>query len=285
MGTSTSSSGPSGNIPYDPPWLDRDDMSDGTNQDSTDEQPQNDESQPDSNTDALPSNDLAQPKRLYGAKRNFRNFMKSGSEKALGRALGGYSGKGMGGTSRFAHRMQRSTTFGAGIYSLFQDIRSGTSSDPKTKEFIRYLSSGSHSTEEIKNAVIRHFLPEGGSLDEEASRNSLYQAMSDLAKKPNIDLTKPTEADIWILIENFMVYEVIHRVAIDLGQATESKSFTPTEVVKRRKEMKAYVRSVMSVEFRKIKSENRSSILTSSEMKKLLNSILKETFGVFEGNL
>ena len=285
MGTSTSSSGPGSGISFDPPWLDEDNSPDATDANVPDEQPQNDQPHQNPANNSLTPIVLAPPKRFLGAKRNYNSFLRGGSEKSLGKALGGYSRKGMGGSSRLVRRLQKSTSLGTGIYSLFQDVRSGTSTNQNTNDLIRYLSSGHRSTEEVKNAVIRHFLPDGGTLDEEASRNSLYQAMSELATRPNTDLGKLTDADIWILIEKFMVYEVVQRISIDLGQSTENKKFSPTTVVERRKKLKAYIQSVMAVEFEKIKSDNRTSALTSREMKNLLNSVLKETFDVFEGNL
>jgi hypothetical protein len=326
MGTSISSSGPGGNVPFDPPWLneddvpdtnqppeedenkpqqDEDDQSNGDGNKPQDEdgqsnkdknKPQDKDDQSHGNEDqlnhqtevSLPTN-LAPPRRFLSANRNFKQFMRNGSQKsfgkALGKALGGYSGKGMGGSSRIVRRMQRSANMGADIYSSFQNIRTRRSDDVKTNDLIHYLSSEQRSTEDIKNAFIRHLLPDGGSLDEESCRNSLYQAMSDLLKRPNIDLARLEDVDIWFLIEKFMVYEVVHRIVIDLGRITESKKYSPIVVVQRRKEMTDYIQAVMSVEFTKIKSNNHRSNITSVEMKKFLNSVLKETFDVFEENL
>lgn len=300
MGTSISSSGPGGKIPFDPPWLNEDDIPDNTNQPQEEnDQPHEDENKPQEEDDQSHGNEgqlnpqievssltnLAPPRRFLSAKRNFKQFMRNGSQESLGKALGGYSEKGMGGSSRVVRRMQRSTNIGVNIYSSFQNIRSGKNDDAKTSDLIRYLRSEQRSTEDIKNAFIRHILPDGGSLDEESCRNSLYQAMSDLLKKePDIDLVRLEDVDIWFLIEKFIVHEIVHRIAIDLGQITESKEYSPIVVVNRRKKMTKYVQAVMSVKFTKIKSDNHRSNITSAEMKKILNSVLKETFDVFEGN-
>jgi hypothetical protein len=314
MGTSISSSGPGGKIPFDPPWLNEDDIPDNTNQpqeendqphedenkpQEEDNQPHGGENKPQEEENQSHGNEgqlnhpieissltnLAPRRRFLSANKNFKQFMCDGSQKSFGKALGSYSGKGMGGSFRIVRRMRRSTNIGADIYSSFQNIRSRKNDDAKTSDLIRYLRSEQRSTEDIKNAFIRHILPDGGSLDEESCRNSLYQAMSDLLKKePDIDLVRLEDVDIWFLIEKFIVHEIVHRIAIDLGQITESKEYSPIVVVNRRKKMTKYVQAVMSVKFTKIKSDNHRSNITSAEMKKILNSVLKETFDVFEGN-
>lgn len=124
MGTSISSSGPGGNVPFDPPWLNEDDIPDNTNQpQEKDDQPNEDENKSQEEDDqshgnesqlnhqtevSLPTN-FAPQRRFSSANKNFKQFMCNGSQESFGRALGGYAGKGMGGSSRIVRRMQRST--------------------------------------------------------------------------------------------------------------------------------------------------------------------------------
>ena len=84
---------------------------------------------------------------------------------------------------------------------------------------------------------------------------------------------------IWNLIELFITSEVFNRINLDIGQLFESNKYTPQEAVSRMNDIQAYVKSEISVQIQKVRTNDDCTI---EEINNLLQSAIKNTFTVFE---
>jgi hypothetical protein len=112
MGTSTSSAGPGGGVPFDPPWLDQiagggdpGDMNGDSDGDG-----EGDSTEPAARDDAPPAGaSHAPPRRFLAARRALKTFARTGDKGSFARAAGHYSKSGMGGAKKVAARMRTSS--------------------------------------------------------------------------------------------------------------------------------------------------------------------------------
>ena len=281
MGTSTSSSGPGKDVPFDPPWLDTitqeiESPSEYTPEESGEE----DETQADDQLD-VPV-ETAPAGRFRNARRYLGEYLQTGDRSSLAKALGSYSGKGMGGAANLSRRMRASTSAGAALFNFLQDIRDG--SDPKVQEWIDQLAAQNLSAQELADEVIEQVLSTGGSLDEESCRDSMSQAMSDLLiHQQDVDLMKMSDDSIWTLMEFFIANEALNRICLDIGQAFESAKVSPQKAVSRMNEMKEYLKAEVSEQLQEVRKNTR--VATTAEINNILQSALRITFEIFEGEI
>lgn len=287
MGTSASSRGAGSGVPFDPPWLDEimpafpgDGMQptepgDGQNDEQDD---QSDESSETSGKSPA----VAPPGRFGNARRSLGNFARTGDEGAFRNAMGHYSRTGMGGATRVAKRMRVSTKSAANLFNVLQAARENT--NPVISEWVASLTDMSSSVQNIIDEIIRFVAPDGGSTDEVSCRESMAQAMQDLlAEAPNIDLLDLDDDNIWVLIESFLGYEASNRVYLDIGQTFENPVLTPLEKVLRMNEMQEYLKAELTVQVEKLRQRTSSAV--SSDLQKVLETAVKNTFVVYEGSL
>jgi len=279
MGTSGSSDGPLGGVPFDPPWLD--DIE--TPQPGNDQQP--DDQGPDDGDSgdgqAEPS-EFAPPRRFANARRALGEFARTGSEDAFKRAVGHYSRTGMGGARAAANRMRISSRSGANVFNLLQSTRERT--DPAINEWVDSLTARSASAQEIADEIIRHVTPTGGSQDEAACQQSMAQAMEDLlADDPGVDLLNLGDDDIWGLIESFLGYEAFHRLCLDIGQVFEDSTLSPRDRVIRMNEMRDYLKAELRAQIEVLRADTPNA--ASGQLQSILHSALQNTFAVYEGSI
>ena len=72
MGTSTSSSGPKSNIPFDPPWLDDENPEDSPENENPDDDTQ------DALPNDVPPSEIAPPRRFADARRSLGKYANTG---------------------------------------------------------------------------------------------------------------------------------------------------------------------------------------------------------------
>lgn len=279
MGTSSSSSGPKGGVPFDPPWL----GSVASEIGSPLEQISGDPAQPDQNTQQIEpvaqSGEIAPPRRFSDARRHLGEYASSGDRGFLKKALGSYSRKGMGGASKVASRMRTSTSAGAGLYNFLQGVRD--SADTRVRDWVNQITSQNLSAYEVADEIIDHVISTGGSLDEESCRSSMAQAMTDLlTSNPDVDLLNMDSNSIWTVMEQFMAYEAFNRLSLDIGRLFESDRYSPTEAVSRMNDMRDYLKSEISAQIQELRKDISNP--TKTEMNSLLQSAIKITFEVFE---
>ncbi len=287
MGTSASSNGPRGGVPFDPPWLDDivpPQPSDGMKPDDQG----NGDSDPGSNPPEQPTQppdrppELAPPRRFGNARRELRNFARTGNQDSFRKAMGHYSRTGMGGGRNVANRMRTSTRTGTNLFGLLQSAREGT--DPGVNQWVTSLTGREANAQEIVDEIIRRVAPSGGSQDETACRESMSQAMQDLlTEKPNVDLLHLGDDDIWTLIESFLGYEAFNRLCLDIGQVFENSALTPRIQVTRMNEMQDYLKAELFTQIEGLRHKKPNA--TSNELQSVLQSAVQNTFLVYEGAL
>jgi hypothetical protein len=277
MGTSSSSSGPGAGVSFDPPWLNSVASELDSPLEETSSQGFN--KNPEKMRVATQPFHVAPPRRFGNARRYLGEYVKSGNRDSLKKALGNYSRKGMGGSSKVASRMSTSTSAGAGLFTFLQDVRD--SSATKFKEWVNQLSNKNFSAYEIANEIIAQVVSTGGSLEEESCRNSIAQAMSDILKvNPDIDLMNMNDESIWTVLELFMANEAFNRLYLDIGQLFESAKYSPIEAVSRMNDMRDYLKSEISAQMRELRSNISNP--STEKINILLQSALRITFEIFE---
>ncbi len=288
MGTSTSSSGPRSNVSLDPPWLDGigggagggDGGGDGGGNADNDggQSPGQGAPQP-----AQPAQPQTAPSRRFaGAKRNIGNFVRTGSRESLGRGIGQYSRTGMGGAAQAARRMRASTSGGANLVSFLQNVAANVT--PELKAWVDSLTAGTPSVDVVVDAIVNTVMPPGGSIDEEAMRDSMALALSDLvALNPACDLLHMAPDDTWTLMQLYLGQEVCSRLRFDAGQFFESARLNPTAAVARELEMRNFVRNEVGVQLRTLRASNPNP--TRQQLDSIMQDALRLTFEVYEGLL
>jgi len=279
MGTSSSSSGPGGGVPFDPPWL----SSVASEIGSPLEQISGEPSQPDQNPQqtepAVQPVEMAPPRRFSNARRHLGEYASSGDRGSLKKALGSYARKGMGGASKVASRMRTSTSAGAGLFNFLQGVRD--SADIRVRDWVNQLTAKNLSAYEVADEIIDQVISTGGSLEEESCRDSMAQAMSDLLTiDPDVDLLNMDNDSIWTVMELFMANEAFNRLNLDIGQLFESDRYSPREAVSRMNDMRDYLKSEISAQIQELRTDTYNP--TKAEMNALLQSAIKTTFEVFE---
>ena len=246
MGTSSSSSGPGGGVPFDPPWLSSVAPGIGSPLEQISGEPAHPEQNPQQTEPVEQPLEMAPPRRFGNARRHLGEYASSGDRGSLKKALGSYSRKGMGGASKVASRMRTSTSAGAGLFNFLQGVRD--SSDTKVRDWVNQLTSKNLSAYEIADEMIDQVISTGGSLEEESCRDSMAQAMSDLLTiDPDVDLLNMDNDSIWTVMELFMANEAFNRLNLDISQLFESDRYSPRSRF-RMNDMRGYLKSEISAQ-------------------------------------
>jgi hypothetical protein len=273
MGTSTSSRGPGPNVSLDPPWLD--DVLDGLGGDAV----------PPADGDPVPpkgASGTAQPARYAEARRELRKFIKSGNTDNLRDAIGHYSRKGSGGAGAASTRMRASTRAGAELFSFLNAVSQGASA--QAREWVQELQSGSLTADDVVDAIVRELSPPGGSADEEALRDSMASALTELViKNPDIDLMHLQTSDIWELMKSYLASEVAHRLCFDLGPLLESAKVDPVTAVQRERDMRIFIKEEIGAHLDLLRDSKPNPSRT--DLDAIFQETLKMTFELFEAGL
>jgi hypothetical protein len=279
MGTSGSSDGPGGGVPFDPPWLDDIDAPQpGNEQQPEDQGP--DDGDSDSGQPDFP--ETAPPRRFANARRALGEFARTGGEDAFKKAVGHYSRTGMGGAKSAANRMRISSQSGANVLNFLQTVRERT--DPTINEWIDSLTERKATAQEIADEIIRHAIPTGGSQDEAACQQSMAQALEDLiSNNPDVDLFNLEDDDTWGLVESFLGYEAFHRLCLDIGQVFEDSTLSPRDRVIRMNEMRDYLKAELRAQIEVLRNDTPNA--ASGQLQSILQSALQNTFEVYEGSI
>lgn len=273
MGTSASNRGPSSAVPFDPPWLEEIEIpnipppvqSDGDEDQTTETQ----------------SDKLSPSARFGNARRNLSDYVVSGDRGSLRRALGHYSKTGMGGSRKLSNRLKLSSIVAAGLFSALQSLSEGNNEPLST--VIAQLLKNDAGIYSVKDEVVRFVCPDGGSLDETSTRNSVSSALSDFFQdNPDVDIMNLNEDSIWVLISSFLGYEAFNRIQLDIGQAFERLESLVSRV-SRLNDMRDYLKSEISSQLNAIRKEIARR--TISDLQEIFQKSIERTFSVFEVSL
>lgn len=277
MGTSTSSKGPGAGAPLDPPWLDA--PTNGGN--VTDGVPTGVGATP--NTNQVPLAPATAPTSRFRATRlNLGEFARTGSKAAFEKAIGNYSKTGMGGAARVASRMRASANAGAGLVTFLRSARD--QGDVNIVAWVQNLTASNPSSQDVVDAIVRELSPSGGSADEESIKDSMAKALSDLITlKPDIELLQMNDLDTWTLLQLFLSNEVCNRLQFDAGPFLENAQLDPLLGVERELEMRAFVKSEVTVQLEKLRGASPNP--SKQQLEALIQRALQLTFQVYEGEV
>ena len=273
MGTSTSSRGPGSSVSLDPPWLDE--VLDGLGGGAV----------PPADGEPVPPQGApgtARPARYAEARRELKKFIKSGNTDNLRDAIGHYSRKGSGGASAASTRMRASTRAGAELFSFLTAVSQGSSAE--ARQWVQELQSGSPTADDVVDAIVRELSPPGGSADEEALRDSMASALTELViENPGIDLMHLQTSDVWELMKSYLASEVAHRLFFDLGPLMESAKVDPVTALQREQEMRIFIKEEIGAHLDLLRESRPNP--SRSDLDAIFQETLKMTFELFEAGL
>jgi hypothetical protein len=285
MGTSTSSSGPCGGVPFDPPWLDQIAGGNDSGDSNGDEEGGAiDPAAPnfDGREDVPTGPSHAPARRFSGARRALKTFARTGDKGSFAKAAGHYSRSGMGGAKRVAARMRTSTRSASGLVGVLQAARDRT--DPQVTQWVSSLIASKASVQDVINQIIEQVMTGGGSIDEEACKDSMAQSMAELLElNPNVDLLNMRDGDIWTLVELFLGNEACSRMHLDIGQLFESATLLPREAVLRTNEMRNFLKAELGAQLQTLRS--RQPDPSPVQLERMMRSALELTFSIYEGEI
>ncbi|WP_395700197.1 Qat anti-phage system associated protein QatB [Aquabacterium sp.] len=186
----------------------------------------------------------------------------------------------MGGSGQAANRMRASTRAGAGLVSFLQQVGSGATAE--VRRWVSDLLASAPSADAVVDAIVEAIMPPGGSTDEEAIRDSMAIALSDLmVLSPDCDPLRMNADNTWTLMQLYLSQEVCSRLRFDMGQAFESAKLTPALAVQREMEMRQFVRNEIGVQLAELRRATPNP--SQHQLDGLMRETLRLTFQVYEG--
>ena len=274
MGTSQSSGGPASGVPLVPPWTpdppgDGDDAGDlGPDADGATE-----------STPASPS-PIAPAARFGGARRGLGDFARSGDTGALRRGLGRYVSKGYGGADTASRRFGGTAVTAGALSRTLARAAAGQPSGTENPLDPNILAG--RSANEVMDAVVNAVRPIDGTQDAEASRTAIQDALSELLTRyPDADLLDLDAEQRAFAVERYTAADVFRRIQLDLGKTIMDKAPSAAMALSRLKQVREYVREVVSASFRRLRERGRS--VTANRVGAVVRDALQTTFTVFEG--
>ena len=219
----------------------------------------------------------APPNRFRTTRLALGKFAGSGDSARLRRGLAQYVSSGYGGSATAAKRLG-GTARNAGVLfgALSSAGRSGTSL-PGGDLDVAMLSS--RSADEVMNAIVEAVRPVDGTLDAEASRSAIKQALCVLLTKyPTAELLELTDEQSLFATESYLATDVFLRFQLDVGKTIQDKAPTAVAALARLKEAKEYIREIVSASFRRLAAGIK---LTSRQVARVGLDALKDAFAVF----
>jgi hypothetical protein len=192
------------------------------------------------------------------------------------RGIAHYVSTGYGGAGTMSRRLGSVSTT-AGSLSRALDPRTGDSGVD------RALLQG-RSAEEIIDAVVEAARPRDGTLDAEASREAIRNALSDLLGQYNdVDLLNLSDAQREFVIEHFAAHDVYRRFALDVGKHLVDKAPNATIGLARLKQARSYIRQTIAESFRLLRQAGQA--ITTANVRTTVTKALANSLAVFEGYL
>lgn len=186
----------------------------------------------------------------------------------------GYGGSAVA-TRRFGATARTAATLGGALASL----AAGAPTAPAGALNVRLLASRSHA--EVIAAVVEAVRPIDGSIDAEANRASIRDALSDLLKRyPDANLLELDDAQRAYVLEGFTAADVFRRYELDLGKTIQEKAPTAAAELARLRDVRDYIKQVVSAAYRKLERAGRP--LTAGAIENVVRDALTDAFAVFE---
>ncbi|MDO8653485.1 MAG: Qat anti-phage system associated protein QatB [Undibacterium sp.] len=290
MGTSTSSTGASAGVPFDPAWLndveevgetETADMqlnpSEESGQENTDSVEEISGDEPETADDSpvdVSAAEIAPPARYSEARRQLTRFVNTGDHDALRGAISSLVNKGMGGSAKAASRMRTTASAASALGGFLKAARDGTSLT--IAAWVASAKERGLRGSDIALEVVNQLLPLGGSIDEESAKHAMTQAIAYLYEvEPTIDLFKLGDDQIACLMAYTVAFDVYHRVQLELGRVFEKLKYSALLIHERLNQALDYVIAVVSAEMIKARGTQ------STSMRTIANNALRNTLNVF----
>lgn len=282
MGTSQSSNGPLGGVPMIPPWVPP--PPDGEMPDEGAPPPE--EGKPDGPEDSpsAPSPPAPVPSapdgRFGPARLNLGKFARTGEANSMRRGLGHYVRKGYGGAGTAVRRSGGTASTAGALYGALTDVAVGRPAPPGSPLDPALLAG--RSAQEVINAVVEAVRPVDGTLDAEAGRAAIRDALSELLTRfPEADLLNLSDAQRSFAVERYVAFDVFRRFCLDAGKAIQDKAPSAATALSRLKQVRDYVKETVAAAFRKLRDAGRG--ITSGRVGRVVRDALRDTYEVFEG--
>jgi hypothetical protein len=288
MGTSTSSGGSPGDSPLVPPWVPPVPPVPPVSAAPPDEVPA--EASPDAPPVAVPpspaspppgplsGSDFAPSSRFIGARLRLGQYAKNGSRDDLRSGLKAYTSKGYGGPQRAAARMAGTSRTAGLLHGALEALSRGEALPSEIG--LEAASLAGRDAREIGDAIAEAIRPSDGTLDAEAARDAIAQALSDLVDQvPGVELNSLTPEQIDLVIERYVAYDLSRHIELDVGFHIQEKAPDAATAVTRIEDMKEYVRECVAAQFRAARKAGRR--LTRSAAAWITHAVMEETFRVF----
>jgi hypothetical protein len=208
--------------------------------------------------------------------------VRSGEVGSLRRSLGHYVRDGYGGsavtTRRFGGTVYTAATLGGTLASVAagRPAASGSPLDPALL--------AAYSSDEVISAVVEAVRPIDGSIDAEANRASIRDALSELLEKyPDANLLQLDDLQRAYVVESFAATDVFRRYELDLGRTILAKAPTVPAGMARLNDVRDYIKQAVGAAFRKLERAGRP--LSAGAIEHVVRDALAETFKVFEDYL
>jgi hypothetical protein len=290
MGTSQSSRGSPSGVPMVPPWVPApaappDQPADGGETDLPDVAGPDDQPTPGApNSPIAPSRlsqvPIAPEGRFRGTRLSLGKFAGSGDTADMRRGLGRYVKTGYGGVRTATRRFEGTASTAGALHGALSPPVAGQPPAPGSPLDPALLAG--RSAREVMDAIVEAVRPPDGTLDAEASRAAIKDALSEL-------LTRYEEADLLALtpeqrefaIERFVAIDVYRRFALDVGKTIQDKAPSAATGLSRLKQVKDYIKERIAASFRKLRDAGRT--ISSGRVNEIVRAALADTLQVFEG--
>ena len=215
--------------------------------------------------------------RFAPARTSLGRFARGGDTTAMRRGLGGYVRKGYGGSGTAAKRFGGSARTAGVLYgALNPNIRPQITLPGQLDPAVLQGRSAAA----VMNAVVDAVRPVDGTQDAEASRYAIKEALSELLTQfPDAQLLELTEDQRLFAVEKYLAQDVYHRFDLDVGMAIQRNAPTLSEALARLKEVRDYIKETVAAAITKVGAPAQ---MTAKAVAKLAESVLQETFKVFE---
>ena len=131
----------------------------------------------------------------------------------------------------------------AALYDALSSSRAADEAEPGSGWNLSDLDG--RSADEIMDAVAEAVRPTDGTLDAEAGREAIRDALSDLLGRfPDADLLRLSEDQRVFAVERYVAFDVYNLFRLDVGKTIHDKALNATEALSRLREVKGLSRGV-----------------------------------------
>jgi len=229
-------------------------------------------------TPAPESGPIAPKARFSGARLSLGKFASTGDPRGMKSGLARYVRTGYGGSGTATRRFGGTAQTAGVLHSALSPV--GREQVPLPGGTLDASVLSRRSAAEVMNAVVEAVRPIDGTQDAEASRAAIRDALAELLTKfPDAILLELNDAQRLFAVERYIAYDLYRRFCLDVGKTIQDKAPNVRAGLSRLKEVREYIKETVAAAFKKVGS---AVTLTSRQVAKLAQNVLKEAFSVFE---